>query len=189
MQNAAEMGGYNWSNGFFMTRMVFPQGWKPWHLETMLEAPEPMMTFLEVITLIVRQPVLISPWQPSLWILWFVPFGPRFQTMDLSQDGVVSKEEFLQLCQDPTIKSYMTSLDPWLHPCSTLMKSQHFHAIRQYGVQGGWLIWCLSDLQRNVQGEIFTAPKREEAQSLGPWAIRVVLQSFLATGHWLSGQF
>ena len=34
--------------------------------------------------------------------------------MDLSQDGVVSKEEFLQLCQDPTIKSYMTSLDPRL---------------------------------------------------------------------------
>lgn len=34
-----------------------------------------------------------------------------FQTMDLSQDGVVSKEEFLQLCQDPTINSYMTSLD------------------------------------------------------------------------------
>lgn len=34
--------------------------------------------------------------------------------MDLSQDGVVSKEEFLQLCQDPTIKSYMTSLDSWI---------------------------------------------------------------------------
>ena len=36
----------------------------------------------------------------------------RFETMDLSQDGVVTKEEFLQLCQDPTIRSYMTSLEP-----------------------------------------------------------------------------
>eukprot|EP00438_Fugacium_kawagutii_P036738 Skav212633 [mRNA] locus=scaffold173:323209:326970:+ [translate_table: standard] len=40
--------------------------------------------------------------------------------MDLSQDGVVSKEEFLQLCQDPTIKSYMTSLVPW--PCGWVVK-------------------------------------------------------------------
>lgn len=56
---------------------------------------------------------------------------PRFQTMDLSQDGVVSKEEFLQLCQDPTIKSYMTSLDSWIqnlrmcvgyHGCPGILK-------------------------------------------------------------------
>lgn len=45
-----------------------------------------------------------------------------FQTMDLSQDGVVSKEEFLQLCQDPTIKSYMTSLDVDIADGSHLFK-------------------------------------------------------------------
>jgi len=45
-----------------------------------------------------------------------------FQTMDLSQDGVVSKEEFLQLCQDPTIKSYMTSLDVDVNDGSHLFK-------------------------------------------------------------------
>ena len=41
--------------------------------------------------------------------------------MDLSQDGVVSKEEFLQLCQDPTIKSYMTSLDSWIQNLRTAL--------------------------------------------------------------------
>ena len=33
--------------------------------------------------------------------------------MDVSQDGVVTKDEFMQLCQDPTIRSYMTSLESW----------------------------------------------------------------------------
>ena len=77
---------------------------------------------------------------------------------------------------------------PWIRGYTLAVRWLRVNISMQYGVQGGWLIWCLSDLQRNVQGEIFTAPKREEAQSLGPWAIRVVLQSFLATGHWLSGQ-
>eukprot|EP00913_Durusdinium_trenchii_P001985 g1836.t1 len=45
-----------------------------------------------------------------------------FQTMDLSQDGVVTKEEFLQLCQDPTIRSYMTSLDVDVNDGSHLFK-------------------------------------------------------------------
>jgi len=45
-----------------------------------------------------------------------------FRTMDVSQDGVVSKEEFLQLCQDPTIRSYMTSLDVDVNDGSHLFK-------------------------------------------------------------------
>ena len=74
--------------------------------------------------------------------------------MDLSQDGVVSKEEFRQLCQDPTIKSYMTSLDPWLHPCSTLIKSQHFHAIRGPGWVADMMLKRLAEKRpgRNLHG-------------------------------------
>jgi len=45
-----------------------------------------------------------------------------FSTMDVSQDGVVSKEEFMQLCQDPTIRSYMTSLDVDVNDGSHLFK-------------------------------------------------------------------
>ncbi|CAE7904191.1 unnamed protein product [Symbiodinium sp. KB8] len=45
-----------------------------------------------------------------------------FRTMDVSQDGVVSKDEFLQLCQDPTIRSYMTSLDVDVNDGSHLFK-------------------------------------------------------------------
>ncbi|CAJ1436787.1 unnamed protein product [Effrenium voratum] len=45
-----------------------------------------------------------------------------FQTMDVSQDGVVTKDEFMQLCQDPTIRSYMTSLDVDVNDGSHLFK-------------------------------------------------------------------